>query len=195
VMTPGDENETRQLLSTGFLYDGPASVRYPRGTGPGAEICPDLLPLPVGKGEIRRTGSRVALLVFGTLLGNALAAAESLDATVANMRFVKPLDETLVKELAANHELLVTLEEGCIAGGAGSGVMEYLQRQEVNVPVLNLGIADTYIEAASHREQLAQCGLDTAGIIRSVRDRMERIERQSFHLGMAATGAREAVRE
>lgn len=180
VMTPGDENETRQLLSTGFLYNGPASVRYPRGTGPGALIGSDLEPLPIGKGEIRRKGNRVALLVFGTLLGNALAAAEFLDASVANMRFVKPLDEQLVKELAANHELLVTIEEGCIAGGAGAGVMEYLQKQEINVPVLNLGIPDIYIEAANHKAQLAQCGLDKEGIIRAVRDRMERVERKTL---------------
>ena len=175
VMTPGDENETRQLLSTGYQYKGPASVRYPRGTGPGAEITTDLEPLPIGKGEVRRQGQRVALLVFGTLLGNALEAAEELDATVANMRFVKPMDEELVKELAQSHELLVTIEEGCIAGGAGSGVLEYLQQQELHAPVLNLGIPDRYIEAAKHSEQLAECGLDKDGIIRSVTERLERI--------------------
>ena len=179
VMTPGDENETRQLLSTGYLHNGPASVRYPRGSGMGVEICTDLEPLPIGKGEIRRHGSRVALLVFGTVLGNALAAAEVLDATVANMRFVKPLDEALVKQLADSHELLVTIEEGCVAGGAGSGVMEYLQHQEMLVPVVSLGIPDTYIEAASHQEQLAQCGLDKDGIVRSVHDRMRRIAAKS----------------
>lgn len=189
VMTPGDENETRQLLSTGFLYSGPASVRYPRGTGPGVKICSSLEPLPIGKGEIRRKGGRVALLVFGSLLENTLAAAELLDATVANMRFVKPLDEVLVKELAADHELLVTIEEGCVTGGAGSGVIEYLQKQEINMPVLNLGIPDTYIEAASHKEQLAQCGLDKDGIVRSVRNRMVRIESRLFHHGKAATSA------
>lgn len=189
VMTPGDENETRQLLSTGFLYSGPASVRYPRGTGPGVKICSSLEPLPIGKGEIRRKGGRVALLVFGSLLENTLAAAELLDATVANMRFVKPLDEVLVKELAADHELLVTIEEGCVTGGAGSGVIEYLQKQEINMPVLNLGIPDTYIEAASHKEQLAQCGLDKDGIVRSVRNRMVRIEPRLFHHGKAATSA------
>ena len=187
VMTPGDENETRQLLCTGYLHNGPASVRYPRGSGMGVEICTDLEPLPVGKGEIRRHGSRVALLVFGTVLGNALAAAEVLDATVANMRFVKPLDEALVKQLADSHELLVTIEEGCVAGGAGSGVMEYLQHQEMLVPVVSLGIPDTYIEAASHQEQLAQCGLDKDGIVRSVRNRMRRIVAKSIHLDEAVT--------
>lgn len=174
VMTPGDENETRQLLSTGFHYSGPASVRYPRGTGPGVKIQPDLEPLPIGKGEIRRMGYRVALLVFGTLLGNALEAAEELDATVANMRFVKPLDATMVKELASQHELLVTLEEGCIAGGAGAGVLEYLQQEKIQVPLLNLGIPDRYIEAASHREQLAECSLDKGGIIDAVNQRLKR---------------------
>ena len=189
VMAPGDENETRQLLSTGYLYKGPAAVRYPRGTGPGANICKDLEPLPIGKGEIRRQGNRVALLVFGTVLGSALEAAEELDATVANMRFVKPLDEELIRNLAASHELLVTLEEGSVVGGAGAGVLEFLQKQEILVPVLNLGIPDIYIEAASHKEQLIQCGLDKNGIITSVRDRMERIELKSFSLGKAKSSA------
>ena len=115
VMTPGDENETRQLLSTGYQYQGPASVRYPRGVGAGVEIDTGLEPLPIGKGKVCRRGNRVALLVFGTVLGNALDAGAVLDATVASMRFVKPLDEALVRELAANHDLLVTVEEGCIA--------------------------------------------------------------------------------
>ncbi len=189
VMTPGDENETRQLLSTGYHHNGPASVRYPRGTGMGAEICTDLEPLPIGKGEIRRHGSRVALLVFGTLLGNALEAAEVLDATVASMRFVKPLDRELVKQLAESHELLVTIEEGCMAGGAGSGVMEYLHSQEMLIPLVSLGIPDACIEAASHQEQLAQCGLDKEGIIRSVRERMRRIAVKSIHLGETTTPA------
>ncbi len=189
VMTPGDENETRQLLSTGYHHNGPASVRYPRGTGMGAEICTDLEPLPIGKGEIRRHGSRVALLVFGTLLGNALEAAEVLDATVASMRFVKPLDRELVKQLAESHELLVTIEEGCMAGGAGSGVMEYLHSQEMLIPLVSLGIPDACIEAASHQEQLAQCGLDKEGIIRSVRERMRRIAVKSIHLGKTTTPA------
>ena len=180
IMTPGDENETRQLLSTGYQYKGPASVRYPRGTGPGAEITSDLKPLPIGKGEIRRKGQRVALLVFGTLLDNALQAAEELDATVANMRFVKPMDEELVKELAQSHELLVTIEEGCIPGGAGAGVLEYLQKEALNVPVLNLGIPDRYIEAAKHNEQLAECGLDREGIIRSVNERLDRTQIESI---------------
>ncbi|WP_299728702.1 1-deoxy-D-xylulose-5-phosphate synthase [uncultured Endozoicomonas sp.] len=182
VMTPGDENETRRLLSTGYQFSGPASVRYPRGTGPGAVIGTDLEPLPIGKGEVRRQGNRVAILVFGTVLGNALEAGEVLDATVVSMRFVKPLDESLIRELAAHHELLVTVEEGCIAGGAGSGVLEFLQQQEINVPILNLGIPDIYIEAASHQDQLTQCGLDKDGIIKSVRDRLDRTIVKSINI-------------
>ena len=187
IMTPGDENETRQLLSTGFQYQGPAAVRYPRGTGPGAKITTDLEPLPIGKGEIRRQGQRVALLVFGALLDNALQAAEELNATVANMRFVKPMDERLLKELAHSHELLVTIEEGCIPGGAGAGVVEYLQQQELSVPVINLGIPDRYIEAAKHSEQLAECQLDKAGIIRTVEGRLERITVKSISLNSQTT--------
>ena len=182
VMTPGDENETRQLLSTGFLYNGPAAVRYPRGTGPGATITKDLEPLPVGKGEIRRKGERIAILAFGTVLDNALQAGEELDATVANMRFVKPLDEQLVRELARTHELLITVEEGCITGGAGSAVIEYLQQQELSTPVAVLGIPDRYIEAAKHSEQLAECGLDKAGIIKTAQERLSRIKRSSIDL-------------
>ena len=189
IMTPGDENETRQLLSTGYQYKGPASVRYPRGTGPGVEVTTDLEPLPIGKGEIRRQGQRVALLVFGTLLDNALEAAEELNATVASMRFVKPMDEDLIRELARNHELLVTIEEGCIPGGAGAGVLEFLQQQEFQTPVLNLGIPDRYIEAAKHPEQLAECDLDKDGIIRSVTDRLGRTTVESIDISTSQTTA------
>ena len=180
VMTPGDENETRQLLSTGFLYKGPASVRYPRGTGPGVTITQDLKPLPIGKGEIRRQGTRVAILAFGTVLESALQAGEELDATVANMRFVKPLDTELVTQLAKSHELLVTVEEGCIAGGAGAAVLEYLQQNALTVPVATLGIPDRYIEAAKHPEQLAECGLDKAGIVQAIRGKLSRTKVKSI---------------
>lgn len=172
LMAPGDENETRKLLSTGYLYQGPAAVRYPRGEGLGVEIERDLEPLPIGKGEIRRSGNTVAFLVFGSILGQALQAAEALNATVANMRFIKPLDYKLIEQLVASHELLVTIEEGCVAGGAGSAVQEYLQQQGIVKPVLYLGIPDRYIEAAHHNEQLAECGLDANGIIESVQQRM-----------------------
>ncbi len=180
IMAPADENETRQMLSTGFLYNGPASVRYPRGTGPGVTIDKSLNPLPIGKGEIRRQGQRVALLAFGTVLGNALTAAESLNATVANMRFVKPLDEDLILQLVSDHELLVTIEEGCIMGGAGSAVNEFLQQEGLTMPVINLGIPDRYIEAASHAEQLAECGLDAAGIQNAVKNRLARLPKKSI---------------
>lgn len=172
VMTPADENETRQMLTTGFLHNGPAAVRYPRGTGPGTPIEPTLAPLPIGKGLISRQGQRVAILCFGTLHANALKAAEALDATVANMRFVKPLDGELVGQLAASHSLLVTLEENAVMGGAGSAVNEWLQAQGISLPVLNLGLPDLYVEHARPEEMLAECGLDVAGIERAIRTRL-----------------------
>ncbi|MDP0589224.1 MAG: 1-deoxy-D-xylulose-5-phosphate synthase [Candidatus Endonucleobacter bathymodioli] len=180
VMTPSDENETRRLLSTGFFYNGPASVRYPRGTGPGTPISMSLSPLSIGKGEIRKQGKRVAILSFGTLLAGALEAARFLDATVANMRFVKPLDEKLILELAASHELLVTLEEGSIIGGAGSAVNEFLQRENINIPVDNHGIPDRYIDAASHKDQLAECALDAEGIYNKIKKRLDLLMRKKL---------------
>ncbi|GGJ09493.1 1-deoxy-D-xylulose-5-phosphate synthase [Halopseudomonas pertucinogena] len=172
IMAPADENETRQMLSTGFLYNGPAAVRYPRGTGPGVPVEQTLLPLPIGKGEITRQGEGVAILCFGTLHANALAAAESLDATVANMRFIKPLDTALMQQLADSHELLVTVEENAIMGGAGSAVNEWLLAQGIQVPVLNLGLPDLYIEHDKPANMLAECGLDAAGIERAIRQRL-----------------------
>ena len=172
VMAPADEDETRRMLTTGYQFNGPASVRYPRGTGPGAVINKALEPMEIGKGEIRRKGQRVAILAFGTVLQNAIDAGEQIDATVANMRFVKPLDTTLITELAKTHELLVTVEEGCIAGGAGSAVSEFINETALNISVMNLGIPDRYIEGASHKEQLAECGLDSAGILKSIEQRI-----------------------
>src|SRR5690606_24228459 len=121
IMAPADENECRALLTTGFLHDGPAAVRYPRGTGPGVKVQRRLAPLPLGKAEVRRKGRGVALLAFGNVLAAALAAGDAINATVVNMRFVKPLDEALVLELARTHELIVTVEENVVAGGAGAG--------------------------------------------------------------------------
>src|SRR5690606_33319151 len=126
VMTPSDEDEARKLLQTGLSHAGPAAVRYPRGTGPGTEIQQELSTVPIGEGRLVRDGKGIAILSFGTLLGPALEAAESLNATVADMRFVKPLDEALIRRLAEQHELLVTLGENAIAGGAGSAVTEFL---------------------------------------------------------------------
>ncbi|MBD1226968.1 1-deoxy-D-xylulose-5-phosphate synthase [Xenorhabdus griffiniae] len=164
IMAPSDENECRQMLHTGYHYQaGPAAVRYPRGTGTGAELQP-LETLPIGKGVIRRQGERVAILNFGTLLDYALQAAENLNATVVDMRFVKPLDKELVQEMAASHELLVTLEENAIMGGAGSGVNELVMQKKLSVPVLNLGLPDNFIPQGTQQELHADLGLDAAGI-------------------------------
>lgn len=160
VMTPSDEDELRKLLTTGYLFDGPAAVRYPRGSGPNHPIDPDLQPVEIGKGVVRRRGGRVALLVFGVQLAEAMKVAESLDATVVDMRFVKPLDEALVRELAGSHELLVTIEENAVMGGAGSAVGEFLASEGLEVPLLQLGLPDYYVEHAKPSEMLAECGLD-----------------------------------
>lgn len=168
VMAPGDENECRQLLQTAYEYSGPAMVRYPRGSGPGVTVTQDHVSLPIGQGDIRRDGRGVALLAFGSLLGNALEAAETLDASVANMRFIKPLDEQLILDLADRHELLVTLEENSLQGGAGSAVNETLMRAGHPVRVLNLGLPDRFLEHASQQEQLADACLDVPGILAAV---------------------------
>jgi 1-deoxy-D-xylulose-5-phosphate synthase len=168
LMTPSDENETRQLLYTGFQYTGPAAVRYPRGTGPGTPIKQQMTAMEIGKGVIRRKGSQVAILNFGTLLANGLEAANHLDATVADMRFVKPIDESLIAELASGHDLLVTLEENTIAGGAGAAVSEYLSSCGINTATLHLGLPDRYIDHGKHEHQLQQCGLDAQGIQQSI---------------------------
>jgi 1-deoxy-D-xylulose-5-phosphate synthase len=172
VMTPADEDECRQMLYTAFTLDGPSAVRYPRGGGPGAEVREEMAALPVGRGEIRRQGSRVAILAFGTMLKPALDAAEDLGATVANMRFVKPLDEELVAQLAGSHRLLVTVEENVVMGGAGSAVAESLQRQGLDVPLLQLGLPDRFVEHGDTATLLARCGLDRDGIIQAVRGRL-----------------------
>ena len=172
VMTPSDENELRKMLSTGHLYNGPAAVRYPRGNGPNAMIEKDLEPIEIGKGVVRRQGSQVAFLVFGVQLAEALKVAEKIDATVVDMRFVKPLDEALVREIAGSHELLVTVEENAIMGGAGAAVSEYLARENILKSVLHLGLPDVYVEHAKPAQMLAECGLDEAGIEASVRNRM-----------------------
>ncbi|RQB74088.1 1-deoxy-D-xylulose-5-phosphate synthase [Pseudomonas aeruginosa] len=174
VMTPSDEDELRKLLTTGYLFDGPAAVRYPRGSGPNHPIDPDLQPVEIGKGVVRRRGGRVALLVFGVQLAEAMKVAESLDATVVDMRFVKPLDEALVGELAGSHELLVTIEENAVMGGAGSAVGEFLASEGLEAPLLQLGLPDYYVEHAKPSEMLAECGLDAAGIEKAVRQRLDR---------------------
>jgi len=172
VMTPSDENECRQMLYTGFRMAGPVAVRYPRGAGAGVEIRKEMTALPIGRGEIRRSGKAVAILAFGSMLKPALDAAEELDATVANMRFVKPLDRDLVLELAGSHGLLVTVEENVIAGGAGSAVLEALQAAGNRVPVLQLGLPDRFIDQGDPGIQLAHAGLTREGILKSIRERL-----------------------
>ena len=177
VMTPSDENELRRMLTTGYLFNGPAAVRYPRGSGPNAEIDPALVPLEIGKGVVRRKGSGVAMLVFGVQLTEALLVAEKLDATVVDMRFVKPLDEALVLQMAAEHELLVTIEENSIMGGAGAAVSEFLARENILKSVLHLGLPDVYVEHAKPATMLAECGLDAAGIEAAISARLALLSR------------------
>ncbi|GFM57781.1 1-deoxy-D-xylulose-5-phosphate synthase [Pseudomonas cichorii] len=172
VMTPSDENELRQMLNTGYLYVGPAAVRYPRGTGPNAVIDNGLQPIEIGKGVVRRPGKRVAMLVFGVQLADALEVAEKLDATVIDMRFVKPLDEALIRETAASHDLLVTIEENAIMGGAGAAVSEFLARENILKSVLHLGLPDIYVEHAKPAQMLAECGLDAEGIEAAINARL-----------------------
>jgi 1-deoxy-D-xylulose-5-phosphate synthase len=164
IMAPGDENECRQMLTTGYLHEGPASVRYPRGKGPGTVIDSALIALPIGKAEIRHQGSRIALLAWGSLVTPALVVGKQLGATVVNMRFIKPLDEQLILELAKTHDVFVTLEENVLSGGAGSAVNNYLQAQRILMPVLNIGLPDSFVEQGTREELLAICGLDTHGI-------------------------------
>ena len=166
---PADERECRQLLSTAYAQNHPVAVRYPRGAGVGTEPGRDLDTLPFGKGEVRRQGEKVAILAFGTLLTPALEAAEKLNATVVNMRWVKPLDVDLLAQIAQSHDRLVTVEEGCIMGGAGSAVAEALQTLQITRPVLQLGLPDEFIEHGEPAKLLALQGLDAAGIERSVR--------------------------
>jgi 1-deoxy-D-xylulose-5-phosphate synthase len=168
VMAPSDENECRQMLYTGFKIDGPAAVRYPRGSGPGVSVQNDLTALRIGRGEVRRHGQRVAILSFGALLKPCLEAAEKLDATVANMRFVKPLDEDLVRELATAHEWLVTVEENTILGGAGSAVLELIEKQGIYKKVLQLGLPDRFVDHGDPARLLKECGLDAEGIHASI---------------------------
>jgi len=169
VMAPADENECRRMLTTAFLHDGPSAVRYPRGHGPGVTPETELTALPLGKGELRRSGSRIALLAFGSLLAPALEAGDLLDATVANMRFVKPLDHALVRELAFGHDLLVTLEENAVIGGAGAEVARSLEEQGLNTRLLRLGLPDRFTEHGDSATLLAQLGLDAKSIAEKVK--------------------------
>jgi 1-deoxy-D-xylulose-5-phosphate synthase len=168
VMAPADENECRQMLTTGFKYNGPCAVRYPRGSGVGVPLEQNLTTLPIGKAQLRRKGDKVAILVFGTLLTAALEAAAQLNATVINMRFVKPLDVDMIMQMAQQHDLLVTVEENVIMGGVGSAVNECLHAHALSTSVLNLGLPDRFIEHGNTATLLAKCGLDANGIFHSV---------------------------
>src|SRR3546814_1437641 len=164
VMAPADENECRQMLSTGFRFDGPAAVRYPRGSGPGVAVQPALDTLPIGKAQLRRSGSRIALLAFGAMVPAAEQIGGELDLTVVNMRFVKPLDRELVLELARSHDGFATIEDNVVMGGAGSAGSERLNEAGVLLPILQLGLPDAFQHHASREDLLAEAGLDAPGI-------------------------------
>src|SRR5687767_10219597 len=178
VMAASDENECRQMLYTAFTLDSPSAVRYPRGSGPGAEIHRAMKSLPIGRGEVLREGRRVAILAFGSMLAAALEAGEALNATVANMRFVKPVDRELAFRLASTHDVIVTVEENVTAGGAGSAVAEALAADGVAVALLQLGLPDNFVEHGDPQQLLADCGLDGAGITRAIRERLENAGRR-----------------
>ncbi|MFA6164647.1 MAG: 1-deoxy-D-xylulose-5-phosphate synthase [Methylobacter sp.] len=165
VMAPADENECRQMLYTGFMHEGPASVRYPRGKGPGVAVNKTMTALPIGKAEIRHEGSRIAILAWGSMVTPAMEAGKHLGATVVNMRFVKPIDEQLILELAKSHDIFITVEENVISGGAGSAVSTFLHTQQILMPVLSLGLPDSFVEQGTREELLAMCGLDKNGIV------------------------------
>jgi len=172
IMTPSNENECRQMLTTGYQHNGPAAVRYPRGTGIGTLVSSEMTTLAIGKGQITRQGSQVALLVFGSPLEQATIAAERLGASVANMRFVKPIDDALIASLAASHDLLVSIEENVIAGGAGSAIQESLMAQGLTTSLLQLGLPDQFVEHGDRNTLLSDCGLDSSAIIRAVENRL-----------------------
>jgi 1-deoxy-D-xylulose-5-phosphate synthase len=187
VTAPADENECRQLLTTAFLHEGPAAVRYPRGSGPGARIEAELKPLPVGKAEIRRRGAGLAILAFGSPLTDAIEVGAELGGTVVNMRFVKPLDEALIVELARTHTALVTVEDNAVAGGAGSAVAELLASKNMQTALLQLGLPDAFLEHASREQLLAEAGIDPAGIRAAI------LERWPQFAPKAVAGVRSAV--
>ena len=186
VMAPADENECRQMLSTGFHHEGPAAVRYPRGTGPGVAVDPGLETLPIGKAQLRRSGSRIALLAFGATVPAAEQVGAELGLTVVNMRFVKPLDRALVLELAASHQGFVTVEDNVVAGGAGSAVSELLNAEGVLLPVLHLGLPDAFQHHASREDLLAEAGIDAAGIRAAVLRRWPQLATTESDLPRAA---------
>ncbi len=168
IMAPANENECRQMLTTGFYYKGPAAVRYPRGKGPGSVVSEDLSELEIGKAEICHQGGRLAILAWGSMVTPAIEVGKKLGATVVNMRFIKPLDTEIILQLAKTHDVLVTIEENVISGGSGSAVNNFLQAQQILMPVLNIGLPDTFVEQGTREELLTECGLDTQGIFNSI---------------------------
>ena len=168
IMAASNENECRQMLYTGYMHDGPTAIRYPRGTGTGVAVEKKMTAIPLGKAEIKRKGKKVALLAFGPMLAPALEAAETLDAAVINMRFVKPIDTKLLNELANQYDLLVTLEDNVVMGGAGSAVIEHLVQEQINIPVINMGLPDHFQEHGSREQLLSDAGLTADDIIRRV---------------------------
>ena len=172
VMAPSDESEARQMLSTGYLYDGPAAVRYPRGRGPGEPVNRDLEPLPIGKANLLREGNTIAILAFGAMLLPAKEVAEKLNASLVDMRFVKPLDEKMIIDMATNHELVVTIEENVLSGGAGSAVIELLQHHQEKTEILNLGVPDYFVHQDKPANMLAGCKLDVEGIQSAIESRL-----------------------
>jgi 1-deoxy-D-xylulose-5-phosphate synthase len=179
VMAPSDENELRHMLYTGFHINGPAAVRYPRGKASGCQMDASMKMLELGKAKVKRHGTRTAILNFGTLMKVADISANELDATLVDMRFVKPLDEALIRQLVTEHDLLVTLEENTVKGGAGSGVNEFLEAANLNVPVLNLGLPDRFLGHGKVEELLAECGLDTSGITAAITSKLQALEKSA----------------
>lgn len=177
IMAPSDENECRQMLTTGFYHKGLAAVRYPRGTGNGAPIQAKLSSLPIGKAELLRQGTTVAILAFGSMVTPSLAAAESLNATLVNMRFIKPLDTDMIQRMLNQHDLIVTIEENALMGGAGSAVLEAMQGMSPCKPTLSLGLPDRFIEHGVHETMLAECGLNAEGIVLAIQKRLTTINK------------------
>lgn len=168
IMAPSDENECRHMLYTGFAHEGPTAVRYPRGSGPGVEIDEDMQLIPIGKADLRRQGESVAILAFGSMVSPAIDVGDDINATVVNMRFVKPMDTALIESIAASHDLIVTVEENTIQGGAGAGVSEHLNNAGIQIPMLHLGLPDEHMEHGKPAQMLSDIGLDAPGIRRSI---------------------------
>jgi 1-deoxy-D-xylulose-5-phosphate synthase len=171
IACPSDERECRLLLSTAYAQNHPVAVRYPRGAGVGVAAGTDLDTVPLGKAELRREGTGLCILAFGTLLYPALEVAEKLNATVVNMRWAKPLDEAMILQMAAKHSCLVTLEDACVMGGAGSALGEFLQKSNLQVPLLSLGLPDQFIEHGDYNLLMTKCGLDVGGVSNSIKQR------------------------